>query len=68
MYQWDNSHYPTINDSQNSSLWNINRKILNNGMRDKERNFYNAIKITHTEELCKSLWRNMDIMNWTLKK
>lgn len=68
MYQWDNSHYPIISDSQNSSLWNINRKILNNGMRDKERNFYNAIKITHTEELCKSLWRNMDIMNWTLKK
>lgn len=68
MHQWDNSHYPIIGGSQDESLWNLNGKVMQNGMRDKERNFYNAIKITHTEELCKKIWRDIGITNWTLKK
>lgn len=68
MRQWDNSHYPIIGGSQDECLWNLNGKVMQNGMRDKERNFYNAIKITHTETICKKIWKNIGIYNYELKK
>lgn len=60
--------YPTLNESQNDSLWNLNKRVVSNGMRDKERNFYNAIKITHTEKLCKELWPDMGIDGYRISK
>ena len=68
MHQWDNSQYPTIDGTQVVSLWNINRQCLDNDMRDKERNFYNAIKISHMESECKKIWPGMKIDEWTLQK
>lgn len=68
MHQWDNSHYPIIGGSQDECLWNLNGKVMQNGMRDKERNFYNAIKLTHTETICKKVWKNMGIENYELQK
>lgn len=68
MHQWDNSHYPIIGGSQDECLWNLNGKVMQNGMRDKERNFYNAIKITHTESICKQIWEKMDIDNYVIIK
>lgn len=68
MHQWDNNYYPEIKESQKNSLWNYNKRMLGNGMRDKERNFYNAIKITHTEELCKRIWKNIGIDNYVIQK
>lgn len=69
MYQWDgNSHYQIIDGSQDECLWRLNIKVMQNGMRDKERNFYNSIKITHTENICKQIWEKMDIDNYVIIK
>lgn len=68
IHQWDNTHYPTIDDSQNDCLWNINGRVYDNGIREKERNFYNAIKITHTENLCKKIWSDIGIDNYKIQK
>lgn len=68
MHQWDNSQYPTIDGTQVVSLWNINRQRLDNDVRVKEQNFYNAIKISHMESECKKIWPGMKIDEWTLQK
>ena len=63
---WKDYKFKSVDGSQDCAVWNENKSTLPNGMREKERNFYNAIKITHTEKLCKKIWPKMDIDNWTL--
>lgn len=63
---WNMKDYVVIEDSQDSAVWNENKSLLPNGMRVKEKNFYNAIKITHTESQCKQLWPLMSIDRWQL--
>ena len=61
--------YPIINDSQKCAVWNENKQIISEyNIREKERNFFNAIKITNTENLCKQIWENIGIDNWNLMK
>lgn len=57
--------FVTVDGSQESAVWNENKQVFN-GVREKERNFFNAIKITHTEKLCKNIWENISIDNWRL--
>lgn len=68
MEVFNSRFYPTLADSQNDSLWNLNKRVVANGMRDKERNFYNAIKITHTEEVCKRIWPLIGIDKYRITK
>jgi hypothetical protein len=48
-------------------MWNENKVVFTNNMREKERNFYNAIKIHNCEKACKQLWPKMNIDQWELK-
>lgn len=67
LHNWDNNDYPLITDSQEVSLWSENRQTYRNGMREKERNFYNGIKINGVEKEVKKLFPHIGIDNWTLK-
>lgn len=61
--------YPIINDSQKCAVWNENKQIISElNIREKERNFFNAIKITNTDKLCKQLWKDIGIDEWKLLK
>ena len=63
--QFDSNLLPTIKDSQNNSMWETNKQLVN-GIRIKEKNLFNSIKITNTEKLFKQIWPNIMIDNWKL--
>jgi len=67
LHDWDNSDYPAIKDSQTDSLWNENKRFYKNGMREKERNFFNGIKIVGVENEAKRLWSQIGIDKWQPK-
>lgn len=55
-----------INNTQSDAVWNENKKVLKNGIREKERNFFNAIKIVGVEKESKKIWPNIGIDEWKL--
>lgn len=64
---WKNGEFTTVGNSQCDSLWKQNKNVYRNGMREKERNFFNAVKIFKLEEEIKKLWPNISIDSWKLK-
>jgi hypothetical protein len=61
MYDWSETKYNIIDGTQDCAVWNENKQSIGNGMREKERNFFSAIKIHNTLNLCKRIWPNLDI-------
>lgn len=68
IHDWDKKYYPIISDTQKDSLYSENKRVIMKGMREKERNFFNAIKITHTEKKCKKIWPKIGIDTYKLQK
>lgn len=66
MHDWDNRQYSIIKDSQENAVW-IENFETKNGIREKERNFFNAIKIVGVEDKVKELWPDIGIDRWKLK-
>ena len=65
LYTWSQYYYPLVTGSQDVALKNENFKE-DKGIREKERNFFNAVKITRTEDLCKTLWPEIPVNDWKL--
>lgn len=61
IHDWSETKYNIINGTQDCAVWNENKQTAENGMREKERNFFSAIKIHNTLNLCKRIWPNLDI-------
>ena len=68
LYTFNKKQYKTIEGSQENSVWSENKTMLKNGMREKERNFFNSVKIHNAVNECKKLWPKMNIEQWTLLK
>lgn len=64
---WNEVKFTTIGETQNVSLYNENKQCYKNGMREKDRNFFNAIKIVGVEQRAKKIWTQISIDSWTLK-
>ena len=60
--------YNVIDNSQKDSVYSENKVILDSGIREKERNFFNSIKIHNAENECKKLWPRINIDKWVLMK
>ena len=56
---------PTMEDSQKTALYNEN-KAVKDGMREKERNFFNAIKILNVDRIAKRIWPHLDIEHYKI--
>lgn len=52
--------YDLIDNTQDVALYNDNKKILDNGMREKERFFFSAMKIHNMIDECKKIWPKLD--------
>jgi len=57
----------TIDESQDSALYNENKQTYEDGMREKERNFFNALKIINAEEEAKKIFPKISIDKWELR-
>lgn len=47
-------------------MFNENKQMTKYGIREKERNFFNAIKIFNVEDVAKEIWPNISIDNYKL--
>jgi hypothetical protein len=68
LHDWNNNDYPLIKETQVVSLWSENRHVYGNGMREKERNFYNGLKINKLEEEAKKIFPKIGIDDWELQE
>lgn len=56
----------SIEESKGVSVWNENRKIIDGVMREKERCFFNSIKINGVSNECISIWPKISINQYKL--
>ena len=61
VHNWSETKYNIIDGTQDCAVWNENKQSIGNGMREKERNFFSAIKIHNTLNSCKNIWPNLNI-------
>ena len=47
-------------------MFNENKQMTKYGIREKERNFFNAIKIFNVEDVAKEIWPSISIDNYEL--
>ena len=69
LHRWCEYKFDTISETQEMALYNENKQYLNYNnikIREKERNFFNAIKILHVEKVAKRLWPKINIDNYEL--
>ena len=66
VYSWKYYKFDTIEETQDTALFNENKQMTKHGIREKERNFFNAIKIFNVEEVAKKIWPEIAIDSYTL--
>lgn len=68
IYSWKFYKFDTIEETQETALFNENKQMTKYGIREKERNFFNAIKIFNVDEIAKQIWPDIQIEQYNLLK